>query len=72
MEPKNSLSQITFILTQLFTLVYLGLGFAAIFVSDFLPWLQPWLRVLFGVACIIYAGVRFYRSYAIWKEAQNN
>jgi hypothetical protein len=58
-----------FILTQVFSLVYLGLGIAALFLKDFIPGLPAWGQILFGVACVLYAGFRFYRSYGIWKEA---
>lgn len=68
MDQPNKLNQVTFIITQLFSLVYLGLGLAVIFLKDFMPWLDGWIKLAFGVACIFYAGIRFYRSYLLWRE----
>jgi hypothetical protein len=64
------MSSVLFIITQLFTIVYLGLGIATLSMPNFFPWLPFWGRLLFGIACILYASLRFYRSYIIWKESQ--
>ncbi len=69
MRNANKLGQITFILTLLFSVVYLGLGIAILFLKDFMPWLNGWFKIIFGIGCILYAGIRFWRFYILWKES---
>lgn len=68
MKP-HPLQQVTFILSLVFSVVYLGLGIAILAEIIPLAWLERWATILFGAGLILYAGVRLYRSYLIYKEA---
>ena len=68
----NPLHQFSFLLSLVFSVVYLCMGIALVTKFFEIPWLMDpeWLQISFGVAMILYSGVRFYRSYLIFQEAK--
>jgi hypothetical protein len=68
----NPLNQVTFLLSLVFSVVYLVMGIALVTKFFEIPWLMDpqWLQISFGVGLILYSGVRFYRSYLIYQEAK--
>jgi len=70
----NPLHQITFLLSLVFSVVYLVMGVALVTFLFEIPWLMDpiWLQVGFGVGLIVYAIIRLYRSYLIFQEARES
>ncbi len=69
MKPRtNPMNQILFVLSLAFSLVYLGLGIVLIINKEFIPGLNYTLQVVFGVGCLGYSALRFYRAYQIMKN----
>lgn len=69
---KNPLHQVTFVLSLVFSVVYLGLGIVLIAGIILIPWLELWLQIAFGIGLILYAFSRFYRAYLVYKEEREN
>lgn len=67
----NPLSQVTFILSLVFSVVYLSLGIVLVGKYIIIPWLDFWLQLVFGIGMILYAGVRLYRAYMIYQESKD-
>jgi hypothetical protein len=66
----NPLSQVTYLLSIVFSVVYLTLGIVLVAKFIEIPGLSYTWQLIFGVAMIFYSGVRFYRSYRFYKEAK--
>lgn len=67
-QRSNPMTQILFVLSLAFSLVYLGLGIVLIVKKEFIPGLNYTLQFIFGVGCIGYSALRFYRAFQILKK----
>lgn len=67
-QRTNSMTQILFVLSLAFSIVYLGLGIVLIVKKEFIPGLNYTLQVIFGIGCLGYAALRFYRAYQVIKQ----
>lgn len=67
-QRTNPMTQILFVLSLAFSLVYLGLGIVLIAYKEFIPGLNYTLQFIFGVGCLGYSALRFFRAYQILKK----
>jgi len=71
MKP-HPLQRFTYVANIVFSILYLVLGVGILF--EFIPVgrvfnLERWMTLIFGVGMILYAGVRLYKAYLLYREA---
>ncbi len=67
-QRANPMTQILFVLSLAFSLVYLALGIVLIIKKEFIPGISYTLQVIFGVGCLGYSALRFFRAYQVIKQ----
>jgi hypothetical protein len=70
-QRTNPMTQILFVLSLAFSLVYLALGIVLIVNKEFIPGLNYTLQFIFGVGCLGYSVLRFFRAYQILKKPKS-
>lgn len=67
-QRSNPMNQILFVLSLAFSFVYLGLGVVLLVNKEFIPGIGYTLQAIFGVGCLAYSVLRFYRAIQLLKQ----